>query len=113
MNESTGINGEIRVLDEFVCTAICHDVPNSPPLGSGENAGFRMATTPERSRFLPDDMQQLAEDIGHLLSSLPHKDRQLYIDKLIVTIRTIELLGRGVEVPQIDLDQMASTPSSK
>lgn len=47
MFESVGINGEVRVLDEFVCTAICHDVSQMPSSGRGENAGFRVSTATE------------------------------------------------------------------
>ncbi len=61
MSESNGINGDFRVVEEFVCTAICHAVPETRVLGRGENAGFRLATSPE-SPCSPssDDLRRLS-----------------------------------------------------
>lgn len=86
MNESTGINGEIRVVDEFVCTAISHDVPQSQSIGRGENAGFRMTTDPE-SPCGPsgDELRRLSTQVLHSLvvlegSRLPPETLKLIHD---------------------------------
>ncbi len=68
MNESTGINGEIRVLDEFVCTAICHDAEPTKSLGRGENVGFRMTTGAECSSVPRNDKRR--RHIGKQLQML-------------------------------------------
>jgi hypothetical protein len=86
MGKSTGINGEFRVLEEFVCEAVLHDLPENTEFGRGENAGFVLAmpsdSTCIRSR---DELQLLSTPELCLLvqlagSDLPRETLQLIHD---------------------------------
>ena len=104
---STGKNGEIRVLDEFVCTAIRHNVPKALSPGRGENAGFRMAPTSE-SPFCPSNDELRLLSTPQLCSLVKMKGSHLSRETLqLINDIAIERLSSG----QANPDQRAGALS--
>ncbi len=103
MNESVGNNGGVRILDEFVCTAISHDIAETPPSGHGENAGFRVATSAEP--FCDSSHNQLRQLSTEQLRALVVMEG-CHLPK--VTLKLIH----DIALERLSLDQTNRDPSA-